>query len=295
MTAIGNVYVTEERHFLEEAEKIPFVRMAHQWQDVIDNCAFVRDSKVDGTVYCSDALIERIKKPELFSPDYLEVDLTGEDSEHNFANMCKFALEEKHAVCPNETTAKVVMSLSCSIMLRQNVTLRQIIRSFKNIKRFSSIFSDVMRDLLINMHSITLKYIVPGQSDKNVEFFIDEKLGVSYGTLYKLAANITGDTERYSTKNLERDYKKVTPENPDEFSVAISENVFVPEFIKKIAKDMQADPDFDWSIAAYKKKDVLNGFPQMILWVKSVNPKKNKISVLRNRLRSIFTGFTYFE
>lgn len=296
LTAIGHVYVTEERHFEDEATVIPFSRMCHQWQDVVGNCAFVRDTDLNACIYCIDALRERIKDFESFDADrYMMVNLSGERQENSFKGLCDFVLKEKHEICPQEKSTKVCISMSCGIMPNKNVTLKQIIKGIKNIKKFSEIFRNVMRDLLINTDSITLTYSIPGNQDKSIVFYIDEKMGIRYGTLYKLAANITGDEDKYSVKRLEQDYKKATSDNPDEFSTAVSEHMFVPEFIKKIARDMQADPDFEWSIATYKAKDPLNPFPQMVIWVEDVNQKKDKISVLRNRLRTIFTGFTYFE
>lgn len=225
------------------------------------------------------------------------IDLTGENPENSFAEKCRFVLKEKDENYPQDVYAQITITILCGIIRQPNVSLRQIIRGLKTIKRFTAPFSNVMCDLFTTDY-MSVTYNIPGDDENSIRWqFGDyrDEMNIDYYTLYKFAADITGDKEKYSIEKLENEYKKNPSVNPNRFTKVISNTQYVPEFIKKIARDMQADPDFEWSITGFKAKDPLNSLPQILIWLNNVNPKKNKISVLRNRLRTVFTGFTYFE
>ena len=62
LTAVGNVAVTDRRHFEEEADNMPFIRICNHWQDIVQNCPFVRDCNLNASVYHYKSLIKRIGK-----------------------------------------------------------------------------------------------------------------------------------------------------------------------------------------------------------------------------------------
>ena len=231
---------------------------------------------------------------------YMIVDQTGTHLENSFGQLARFVADEQDALFPASPTVYPVVSLSCGITPRTNVTLKQIIRSFQNIKRFFRLFVNVMNDVF-ELEEVSLMYVNNEGESHTIKLFYaresccKDPLSIYYGTLYDFAADITGDTGKYSRKNLERYADEANEQNPGEYTRAISDRHFTPEFLKRIAERMQADKDFKWTIAAYNAKDSVNSFPQIVISVQDVSDRKNSIVVLRNRMHKILDSFTYHE
>lgn len=193
--------------FLREAESVPFEKLCFQYHDIINNCAFVKDCDITASMYCDYFLFLRVReRASMNVEDYITIDLTGESGNRPFVDKCRFIMDEKDALKPEDKTTHVMLTLSCGFVPRSNVTLNQIIRGLRNVKRFTILFGNVMRDLL-EINDMTFEYFIPREKDsiiKFVDYGSRVDMSVYYGPLYDFAAEITGDKEKYSRSRLER-------------------------------------------------------------------------------------------